>query len=171
MPIATVEIKQLTDSDKQRFWSKVDQREQGECWLWRGERNRYGYGISYPGSRRHRAHRVAYVLSRGRIPDNLLVLHRCDNPPCCNPAHLFLGTCADNIRDAIQKGRHPGIPNECKARGVKQHLAKLTDSTVTQMRDLYRLGTVSLRNLARAFGVSKTTTLAVVQRKTWRHVP
>jgi hypothetical protein len=89
------------------FWAKVARG--ADCWEWGGARNTSGYGWFRFGPDRTPtgAHRVAYELSNGPIPDGLAVLHRCDNPPCVNPAHLFLGTNQDNVTDKVNKGRHP----------------------------------------------------------------
>ena len=89
-----------------RFWSKVDQRGPDDCWEWRAARMWKGYG--HFGVARDlvvRAHRFAWEVSRGPIPNGAMVLHRCDNPACCNPAHLFLGTARDNTDDMVAKGR------------------------------------------------------------------
>lgn len=97
-----------------RFWERVDMS--GDCWLWTGTLGRKGYGRvpNYPMSP-WAAHRVAYMLAVGPIPGDLLVLHRCDNPPCVRPDHLFLGTNADNMRDMRAKGRaHEQITTHCR---------------------------------------------------------
>ena len=86
------------------FWEKVDKHAEGGCWVWTGTRQVFGYGISL---RYRLAHRVSWEIANGPIPDGLWVLHRCDNPPCVNPAHLFLGTQTENMRDMTAKGRHP----------------------------------------------------------------
>lgn len=93
--------------DIARFWEKVDKRGDDECWEWKGTRDRRNYGHFSPlgGERTRQAHRVAYEMLHGPQPSHLFVCHRCDNPPCCNPAHLFLGTAADNTHDMLAKGR------------------------------------------------------------------
>jgi len=89
---------------EERFWAKVDRTD--DCWLWTACRTTHGYGQFRPErSRGAQAHRVAWELTNGPIPAGMLVLHRCDNPPCVNPAHLFLGTQSDNMRDMYAKGR------------------------------------------------------------------
>lgn len=90
----------------ERFWRKVDKSAGPEgCWPWTGSRHGFGYGFVSAGGKRRGAHRVSWELANGPIPDGLSVCHRCDNPPCVNPAHLFLGTVGDNTRDMMAKGR------------------------------------------------------------------
>ncbi len=89
------------------FWSRVDNS--GDCWLWTGVIKDGGYGLVFFHKRKYLAHRLSYRLVWGPFKGSLFVLHRCDNPPCVNPAHLFLGTHEDNIEDMFAKGRHkPG---------------------------------------------------------------
>ena len=87
-----------------RFWDKVDKT--GECWIWTASKNKKGYGRFGFGSRAQLAHRVSWLLSNGEIPDGMLACHTCDNPPCVNPSHLWLGTQKDNVVDMSSKGRH-----------------------------------------------------------------
>lgn len=88
-----------------RFWENVDIRGEDECWEWRLARTSLGYGDLQWGEHTVYAHRVAWELTNGPIPDRMCICHHCDNPPCCNPAHLFLGTQRDNVQDSITKGR------------------------------------------------------------------
>lgn len=133
------------------------------CWPWTGCTSRPGnYGVFKFKGPRLRAHRVAYELARGPVPDGLFVLHRCDNPPCCNPAHLFLGTNTENTADRNAKGR--------TARGTRSACHRLTDSAVGEIRQR-SAGGESRASLARAFGVDESTIRGVVNGKYWSHVP
>lgn len=89
-----------------RFWAKVERAGVDDCWPWKAAAGDNGYGEFYFEGRLDRSHRVAWKLANGPIPAGLCVLHRCDNPPCCNSKHLFLGTIADNNADKVQKFRH-----------------------------------------------------------------
>lgn len=91
----------------------------GECWEWQGYRIDKGYGrLRHEGGKKL-AHRVSYEAFVGAIPDGMCVLHKCDNPPCVNPDHLFLGTNLDNVKDCINKGRHKGVYNSPFVKGNK----------------------------------------------------
>lgn len=107
------------------FWSRIDVKSESECWSWMGARTNRGYGFYAPlPGVLLKTHRVAYALQNGEIEDGLFVCHKCDNPSCCNPAHLFLGTPKDNTQDMISKGRGN------RSYGELNPIAKLTKEQV-----------------------------------------
>jgi hypothetical protein len=113
------------------FWSKVIIKGKDDCWEWTGNKDKDKYGLFYIDGINHRVHRFSFTLSGGILnSDNPLVLHRCDNPGCVNPAHLFAGSQKDNIYDCIKKGRRRYITGE------KHHRTKLSDKEVSEIRDL-----------------------------------
>ena len=141
---------QLDEAAEARFWRKV-QRGPG-CWLWRASRKPHGYGqLRLDGTTRY-AHRVAYRLVKGPIPTGLDVCHLCDVRACVNPAHLFVGTRADNMQDAARKGRVGS--------------AKLTPEDVRAIRADTRPQVA----IAASYGVVQTTISSIKRGKTWRHV-
>lgn len=141
------------------------------CWEWTGRRGRGGYGRYEIKDRLYVAHRVAWAVRNGPIPPGLFVCHRCDNPPCVNPDHLFLGTPADNIQDAYRKGRIKPLhcPPERKARGSRIAGSKLSERDVLAIRARRRAG-ASLRELGREFGVCDATISVVSRGLVWRHI-
>lgn len=206
MQTATLEISTLTESDKARFWAKVnkdgplpDQSNPhyaglDRCWVWEGTKNDGGYGRVWALGRSLMTHKLSFLLSGQELPkDSPLALHRCDNPPCVNPNHIFNGTYLDNARDKCNKGRHvssPGIKNgafthpekiprgddsfsrkhpERIARGERQHSAKLTAEIVREMRTCHAAGETSV-SLGARFGVSQAAANYAINRKTWAHV-
>lgn len=155
-----------------RFWSKVDKS--GACWEWTRANNGGGYGkfpVSTPtGWKMRYAHRVAYELTFGPIPDDICVLHRCDNPSCVNPAHLFLGTHGDNMQDMANKGRNyvhaRHHPQPC---GEQSHRAKLKEIEVREIRALCASG-LTQQEVGSRYGVSRSTVEDIVCGRTWRNV-
>jgi len=148
----------------ERFWSKVDRAGPGECWGWSASVDDWGYGrigIGHPHW--DRGHRVSWRLHFGEIPDGLCVCHHCDNPPCCNPAHLYLGSPADNARDAVSRGRM-FVP-----RGELAPKAKLKLADVQQIRDRWAAGE-GVVALARAFDVHRTTIYRLIRGESWASV-
>ena len=151
-----------------RFWSYVDMSGAPDgCWSWKGCRDSDGYGRFHIGTSRNAtmlAHRVAFGISTGECPE--AVCHSCDNPTCCNPAHLFGGTRADNNRDMLRKGRYSIV----KPKGEAHGSAKLTDALVREIRDTYILGNTTQYELADRYGVCQRTINKVVRRMGWSHV-
>ena len=138
----------------QRFWTKV-QKGDG-CWEWKGQRNRRGYGEVSINSKWRKAHRFAWEITNGEIPEGMHVCHRCDNPACVRPEHLFLGTARANTVDSVTKGRH------------RSDRPKLTAQQVREMRAL--AATQSIVSIAEAFGVDYATAHMAIRRKSWREV-
>jgi hypothetical protein len=150
-----------------RFWSRVDKS--GDCWVWTAATTNGGYGVIRDTGRNGkiiRAHRLSWELHNGPIPAGIEVCHRCDNPPCVNPAHLFLGTHQDNVTDTVNKGRASGGG----PRGSLHHQAKLTEAQVLDIRAVYAAGAASQRQLARKYNVDRGTIQHIVKRMVWTHI-
>ena len=147
------------------FWTYVQVTESG-CWEWQGYCSTTGYGQVRINGKVHGTHRVAYEWAYGPIPEGMFVCHKCDNRPCCNPEHLFLGTVADNNADARQKGRHRNNP----PRGEANTSAKLTEAQVIAIREAYANKEANQTQLAKRYGVDLSTVWAIIRRKGWKHV-
>lgn len=152
-------MKSLAD----RLWARVAVMGEDECWEWLGARQPSGHGVIRSGLGTTGAHRAAWESEAGPIPSGMFVLHRCDNPPCCNPRHLFLGTQADNLRDMWSKGRGRGGANPNPLRGEAHPNAKLTDRQRDDAVLRVELGE-SRRSVARSFGVNPTVIDRLIQR-------
>jgi hypothetical protein len=151
--------------DVRRFWSKVDTRGPDECWLWMGTLHpTLGYGRFTSAGVTDGAHRWAYRLSEGAIPSGVYVCHRCDNRGCCNPRHLFLGSCSDNLRDMHAKGRATAK----RATGTAHHSAKLTPDLVQRLRGEYAEGGVRQKDLAARYGINQATVSQIIRHEIWR---
>ena len=153
-----------------RFWRRVDQT--GQCWMWRGAIFASGYGRVRGREGKTiatwRAHRLAYELTFGPIPDGLCVCHKCDVPACVNPAHLFLGTPAENVNDCIRKGRRrPSRAPRPIMCGTRNPAARLTENQVVDIRQAHAEGG-SYRTLSKVFGVCVSSVANVVKGRTWR---
>lgn len=144
-----------------KFFGKFEIDANG-CWNWNGGVQHGGYGMGHARNKTIAAHRLSYELHIGKIPEGLCVLHRCDNPPCVNPNHLFLGTHQDNIDDKILKER--------QYKGVHHHRAKLTEEEIKAIRaePNYR-GVTAI--LSKRFGVTDVNICDIRSRKTWKHIP
>jgi hypothetical protein len=144
------------------FWLYVDKRGEEDCWLWTGAYGRNGYGrTGQKGNPDLRAHRVSFELTKGSIPEGLVVMHSCDNRGCVNPAHLSVGTRAENMHDMIAKGR------AVHQQGAENPRSKLTEKDVLEIR------ATDIKNFAecaRRYGVTAPTIAAAKFGLTWRHL-
>lgn len=153
----------------ERFWEKVDKRGPDECWPWLGYVNTYGYGrIGATSAKRGPiliASRASWELHHGRpMPAGLWALHTCDNPRCVNPAHLYAGTRADNVRDMYARGRAN------RPRGERHCCARFSEEQVREIRAAYAGGGLSQRRLGELYGVSHRAICNIVRRRTWAHI-
>lgn len=142
-----------------RFWRKVDKS--GDCWIWTGAKMKSGYGrlrTGGVGSDVWNAHRVSYHINKGEIPDGLFVLHKCDNPSCVNPDHLFLGDHDENMRDKARKGR---------GAGENHPRSQLTDK---QAREIKFAKGKTHQELADQYGVGKMLVRDIRANRRWQHI-
>jgi hypothetical protein len=167
------------DHVKTKFMNLIDKSGSNGCWTWNGSVSNTGYGRIGVCPGRKQVHRLSWELFHGKIPDGLHVLHKCDNPLCVNPDHLFLGTQMDNNLDRTLKGRtasgdsngmrrHP----ERVSRGERNGRAKITEEIVLEIRRLYVKGSrvYGQASLARKFGLSQPYVGDIVNRLKWRHI-
>jgi len=154
---------------KSRFYQKIDKS--GDCWNWTASKNNNGYGQLMITSKEfgirkvYKAHRISWEIHNGIIPDGLQVLHKCDNPGCVNPGHLFLGTPADNMRDMAIKGR--SAKEKPTLRGVRHPKNKLTEKQVFNIRKEYVRGKTTLENVAEKYNISFQHVSDIVNRRRW----
>lgn len=156
-----VRLKPKQQPIKERFWEKVDIRGEDDCWNWMASKNKTGYGYFGIKGKNWKSNRAAWMLTNGDIPNGLSVCHHCDNPSCCNPVHLFLGTHTDNIRDGFNKNRYPKTH---ESRGVK-----LTSNQVIEIRRLCEEG-MRKRDIAQMYGVCRGTIGKISRRELWIHI-
>ncbi len=156
------------------FWNRVGPADANGCMPWTGHKvsAKSPYGRVKWNGRTLLAHRLAWELEHGSAPaDALDVCHRCDNPPCCNPAHLFLGSHEENMRDAIDKGRWD--PSQCGnpvLHGTTNPKAKLTEEIVRTCRSLHESEHLTASELARRYGVHNSVMSRVLRREAWAHI-
>lgn len=152
----------------ERFWVKVDRRGPDECWPWKASKHRLGYGFIRVDGVCTTASRVALYLHTGEWPRN--ACHRCDNPGCVNPAHLYDGSVADNMRDCVQRGRFRYLKPQGQSTGERNGQAKLSEDDVRAIRRERAEG-VTLSTLSKKYGVGSPTISMIARRLMWRHVP
>jgi len=168
-----------------RFWAKIQQSENADdCWPFTNACDKNGYGRFNYCKRWFPAHRIAYLLTYGN-PSDLIVCHRCDNPSCCNPSHLFLGTHLDNSNDKFAKGRarFTGAKTPLRAadhyrhnhpelsRGQRNGRSKLSDSQIVEIRTAYDTRQFNQVQLGHMYHVSQVMIGKIVRRERWTHVP
>lgn len=147
-----------------RFWEKVDIKNENECWNWKACTQSKGYGSFGIGNGKTAlAHRIAYELENEEIPEGLCVMHLCDNKLCCNPAHLRLGTIAENNRDMLNKRR--------QALGTKNGMSKLTEEKVITMRSDYKAKERTIKEISENYNVHYNTARKAIHGETWSHLP
>lgn len=149
---------------EERFWNNVKKTD--SCWIWTGSRKTFGYGQISSGprgkSKNFGAHRLCWIIHFGKIPPHLHVCHTCDNPICVNPKHLFLGTNLDNIADCIAKKRNP--------HGEKHGMSFLKEKDVKEIRNLYKSGNYTQREIATIYNVTRYTISDIILKRSWRHI-
>lgn len=150
------------------FWDRVQKVGNSECWPWiglqsRSPKNPTQYGVLGWKGKHSRAHRVAWEISHGEVPEGSMVLHRCDNTLCCNPSHLYLGDHAQNMRDMVERKRREG-----RAAGHENGRAKLTQAQADAIRAVYAAGGVSQQKLADMYGVSQHAVSKIVRGQRYR---
>lgn len=170
----------LTPDEIIEFWKNVFKLsdEDGGCWIWTAYRHNQGYGRPRIGGRNYLAHRVAWTITYGQIPEGFDACHDCDVPSCLNPSHLFLGTQLDNMRDMNNKmrctpasGDNHGlrIHPDAVARGEENGNVKLNSIKVTEIRERILIGEPVIA-VAKNFNVSRSAIEAIINGRTWRHV-
>lgn len=153
-----------------KFWEKVDIKSENECWEWRASRSKKGYGsfwlsLGNSNSKLIPAHRMAYALQYNLIiiPPDMCVLHHCDNPPCCNPNHLFLGTNNDNVQDKVRKGRMNPL------KGEKNPCARLTEDDILSIRKSRANGETCV-SIAKRYSMTSANISHIARGKGWKCV-
>ena len=157
----------ITRDTLKRFWYNVDKLTKNECWNWLASKKDRGYGRFVIGAVQEAAHRVSWVIHYGQIPNDLCICHRCDNPSCVNPSHLFLGTHADNMLDMKLKDRAIGHIGE------DNNKSTLLETEIIELRKIYdfyvnKYGLT--KKLSHVYNVPYGTMQKVVRRYTWNHI-
>lgn len=147
-------------NEKKRFWTKVNKQKLHECWIWIGIQNKNSYGYLCINRRKFLAHRFSWIINNGNIPDKLCVLHKCDNPSCVNPNHLFLGTQAENIADMVKKNR------QCVLKGENHSRCKLKIKDIEKIKSL--TNKLTKKEIAKIFNITRQYVGQIQQNKTWR---
>ena len=148
----------------ERFWSKVNILSEDECWEWKAGINSTGRGIFKINGKSIHAHRMAWILTNGEIPNGMFICHHCDNGKCMNPKHLFVGTPADNVHDMINKGR------KITLHGEDDPKSKLTEKQVIEIKQLYIPYKFTQYKLAEMYNVSRSAIESIICGYNWQHL-
>ena len=162
-PLKRYSIDKPDSYDIDRFYSKTILNEKTRCLEWIGSKIPKGYGQFRFNGKSRRAHRFIYEFHHGVIPDGMLVLHKCDNPSCCEISHLFLGTNDENMKDMVNKGR------SWKPKGELSPFTKLTDAIVKEIKKDIFAGMIN-KEIQEKYDVSQTVVSLIKNNKTWTHV-
>lgn len=159
-------FKQRFKTIEERFWEKVKKGDKDRCWEWQAGKDKDGYGkFEYAHGKGRAAHRVAWLLTFGTEPGKMLVCHSCDHPSCCNPYHLFLGTSADNNKDASKKGRNNGNPNHGEKR-----THRFTEKQILEIRSKYVPRVYTTIKLAEEYGTTSGAIYNIITGRTWGYL-
>lgn len=156
--MAAIDCTNISALDRAFFWSKVTAQNKHTCWEWAGRTDQDGYGRCKKFGADQPAHRLAYAFVNGPIGEDEVVRHRCDNPRCCNPLHLELGTHKDNVDDRVCRGR--------SARGARNGRARLEEEQVVSIERDPRAAT----EIAAEYGISPDTVRSIKQHRIWKHL-
>lgn len=148
----------------ERLWSKINVGSKDECWIWKGAKTTAGYGVLRVNYKPRYTHRLMWMLhNKTNIPKKDCICHSCDNPPCCNPAHLFLGSQADNLKDARDKGKME------MARGINHHATELSEDDIRQIRYLGQTK-MTHKDIGERFGTTRMSVNDIIHKRTWAHI-
>ncbi len=165
---------ELSEKNIKNFWEKIDIKGDDDCWEWTAYKNKNGYGTLNINKKTYMSHRISWIIENGEIQkDNsyhgMCVCHKCDNPGCQNPKHLFLGTHKDNMDDKVNKNRQgKGIDLSCP--GEKHGMHKLTEQEVLEIRQKYIPRIYTQKQLAEEYGVSQCEISKILNDKIWKHI-
>lgn len=151
----------VNDDCIKKFFNKV--KKTNGCWLWNGAKNSYGYGSFWYCERIVKAHRMSWMIHFGKIPKSHSVCHKCDNPLCVNPKHLWVGTHTQNMQDMIKKGRHKSHPGE------KNGMSILTENDVIMARKIHK-ELPNIKAIARIFNVSHPAMFCAIKKRSWKKI-
>src|SRR5712671_2284212 len=151
---------------KQRLLARINRLGPTDCWPWTGIIGTWGYGVFWLRGHNINASRATYLLLVAAVPKNLVVCHTCDNPACCNPAHLWVGTQADNLRDCRIKGRAKNV----RGKDHPRTLAKLSPRLIEKAKKLHYEKGISQSEIGRRWGVHSSVISRAVRNKTWKYL-